>query len=264
MTQKIIIQGIPYDEKSSFLKGAAKAPPLIRETFHSFASNYFAENGINTDSPRVLDKGDTGIEDYFAIEEVTKKHLDESPYAISLGGDHSITYPIVKAFSGHYPELDMLHIDAHPDLYDELLEDKYSHASPLARIMEGGYASRLVQVGIRTITDHQRAQAERFGVEICEMRHFENWELPKFANPVYLSIDMDAFDPAFAPGVSHQEPGGLTSRQVIDIIAAIDQKIVGADIVEYNPDRDSQNITCALAAKLLRELLGKLIAQHDS
>ena len=83
--------------------------------------------------------------------------------------------------------------------------------------------------------------------------------IPPFSNPVYLSIDMDGFDPAYAPGVSHPEPGGLSSRQVIEIIRNVNTKIVGADIVEYNPGRDAGNITGALAAKLLKEIPGKMI-----
>lgn len=257
--KKIIIQGIPYDKKSSFLQGASKAPPLIRETYSSFASNQFAENGVNTDSPNVIDSGDFEIDDYFDIESVSNGHIEDGARLISLGGDHSITFPIVKAFAEHHSKIDILHFDAHPDLYDSLLDDKYSHACPLARIMEGGFAQRLIQVGIRTLNDHQREQADKFGVEICEMKDFGNFELPRFENPIYISIDIDAFDPAFAPGVSHQEPGGLTPRQVIDIIHRIDQRIIGADIVEYNPDRDVQNITGALAAKLLKELLGTML-----
>ncbi len=263
MTEKIIIQGIPYDEKSSFLQGARHSPPLIRETFHSSASNYFAENGIDTNSNRVIDKGDFEITEYSDIEKVTKTNLTGCKSLVTLGGDHSITYPILKEFAAIHPKIDILHFDAHPDLYDELDGDKYSHACPFARIMEGKFASRLVQVGIRTLNDHQRQQAEKFGVEIHEMKNLDINKIPHFENPVYISIDMDAFDPAFAPGVSHQEPGGLTSRQVIDIIGSIKQTVIGADIVEYNPTRDARNITCALAAKLLKELLGKMIESNE-
>jgi agmatinase len=259
MADKIIIQGIPYDEKSSYLKGAGQAPPLIRKFYHSFSTNYFAENGIDTNSPDVLDKGDFEVVDYFDIEKVTAVNLVESTKLVTLGGDHSITFPVIKAFSKIHPNIDILHFDAHPDLYDELLEDKYSHACPFARIMENGLAQRLVQVGIRTLNTHQKEQAEKFDVEIFEMRNLDITTIPKFENPVYISLDMDAFDPAFAPGVSHHEPGGMTSRQVIEIIQNIGQDIIGADIVEYNPTRDRQDITGALAAKCLKEILGNML-----
>jgi agmatinase len=259
MAEKIIIQGFSYDEKSSFLKGASLAPPLIRKFYHSFSTNYFAENGIDTNSQNVVDKGDFAVSDYFEIEKVTAKNLVENAKLITLGGDHSITFPIIKALNKIHPKIDILHFDAHPDLYDELLEDKHSHACPFARIMENGLASRLVQVGIRTLNSHQKEQAEKFNVEIHEMKNLNISKIPNFENPVYISLDMDAFDPTFAPGVSHQEPGGLTSRQVIEIIQNLEAEIIGADIVEFNPKRDVQDITGALAAKMLKELLGKML-----
>ena len=177
----------------------------------------------------------------------------------TLGGDHSITFPIIKAHHQNYPILDILHIDAHADLYDEFESDKYSHACPFARILENGFAVRLVQVGIRTLNTHQAEQAKKFKVEIHEMRNLDLSKIPKFKNPLYISLDMDAFDPAFAPGVSHHEPGGLTSRQVIDLIQSIDTEVIGADIVEYNPKRDFQNMTAFLAAKMMKEILAKMM-----
>lgn len=261
--EKIVIQGIPYDEKSSFLKGASLAPPLVRKFYHSSSTNYFAENGVDTNSQVVEDKGDFEVKEYFNIEEITLKNIKGDAGLVTLGGDHSITFPTIKALSKVHPKIDILHFDAHPDLYDELQEDKHSHACPFARIMENGLAQRLVQVGIRTLNSHQKEQAEKFKVEIHEMRSFDISAIPQFENPVYISIDMDAFDPAFAPGVSHQEPGGLTSRQVIEIIQNVQQKIIGADIVEYNSKRDVRDMTGILAAKLLKELLGKLLIQDN-
>jgi arginase family enzyme len=91
------------------------------------------------------------------------------------------------------------------------------------------------------------------------MKDLDLSQIPKFENPLYISLDMDGFDPAYAPGVSHHEPGGLTSRQVINLIQSIDSEIIGADIVEYNPNRDFQNMTAFLAAKMMKEILGKMI-----
>src|SRR5262249_47296534 len=145
-------------------------------------------------------------------------------------GDHSITFPIVKAFAKKYPELTIFHFDAHPDLYDVFEGNKLSHACPFARIMESGLAKRLVQVGIRTINRHQREQAEKFGVEVVEMRALPAVERLKAAGPVYVSFDMDVLDPAFAPGISHREPGGMTVREAIAHLHAMEGKIVGADV----------------------------------
>jgi arginase family enzyme len=150
--------------------------------------------------------------------------------------------------------VEILHFDAHPDLYDNFGGDPLSHASPFARIMEAGLARRLVQVGIRTLNRHTREQAKRFGVEIVEMRHFSAEAVPIPGAPLYVSIDLDGFDPAFAPGVSHHEPGGLTVRDVLAVLHRVRVPIVGADIVELNPSRDVNGVTATLAAKLIREL----------
>ena len=256
---KIIIQGIKFDEKSSYQQGPKKAPPLIREALHCGSANMFAENLISIEDTRIEDKGDFEITEYFDIEKITETHLTSDAKILTLGGDHSITFPIIKAYSKKYSKLDILHIDAHCDLYDIFEDDIYSHACPFARIMENEYAVKLVQVGIRTLNTHQAEQAEKYNVEIHQMKDLDLSSIKKFENPVYISLDMDGFDPAFAPGVSHHEPGGLTSRQVIDLIHSIDTEIIGADIVEYNPDRDFQNMTAFLAAKMMKEILGKML-----
>jgi len=256
---KIIIQGIKYDEKSSYQKGPKLAPSLIRDALHCGSLNLFAENGMSMENPMVKDKGDFDIEEYFDIEEITRKHLISNNKILTLGGDHSITFPIIKAYHKKYPSMDILHIDAHPDLYDKFEGDKYSHACPFARIMENGFAARLVQVGIRTLNTHQAEQAKKYKVEIHQMKNLDLSKISKFKNPLYISLDMDGFDPSFAPGVSHQEPGGLSSRQVIDLIQSIETEVIGADIVEYNPNRDFQNMTAFLAAKMMKEIIGKMM-----
>lgn len=257
--KNIIIQGIQFDEKSSYQKGPALAPPLIRKALHSGSLNLFAENVISIENDKIIDKGDFKISDYFDIENITEKHLNLNSKVFTLGGDHSITYPIIKAYHKKYPKLDILHIDAHADLYDNFEGDKYSHACPFARIMENNFAIKLVQVGIRTLNTHQKEQAEKFNVEIHQMKNLDVSKISEFKNPLYISLDMDGFDPAFAPGVSHHEPGGLSSRQVIDLIQNIKAEVVGADIVEYNPTKDFNDMTAFLAAKMMKEILVKMI-----
>lgn len=258
MKRPIAIQGILFDEKSSFQQGPAKAPPLIREALYSDSANMFTESLIDISTLDILDAGDFEIKDYFEIESISTKNLDKGNL-LTLGGDHSITYPIIKAHRSTYPKLDILHIDAHGDLYDEFEGDRYSHACPFARIMEEGLANRLVQVGIRTLTTHQKEQAKKFGVEVIEMKGWDIHKLPSFSNPLYLSLDMDAFDPAFAPGISHYEPGGFSSRQVMDIVQNLKASVIGADIVEYNPDKDINGMTAYLAAKMMKEILARMI-----
>jgi arginase family enzyme len=155
--------------------------------------------------------------------------------------------------------LTILHFDAHPDLYQDLAGDALSHACPFARIMEDGLAKHLVQVGIRTMSGHQRAQADRFGVEVIDMRAWAAGVRPTLQGPLYVSIDMDAFDPAFAPGVSHFEPGGLTAREVITLLQHLPGPLVGADVVEFNPSRDPIGITAPLCAKLVKELASRML-----
>jgi arginase len=260
LTKKIILQGISYDDKSSFLSGAANAPKAIRTILNNGSANFFTEEGINLSAHPYEDKGDFSIDEYFDIEKITANNLEKGIPILTLGGDHSITYPVVKAVAKSHPAIDILHFDAHADLYDEYEGDKYSHACPFARIMEDKLAENLVQVGIRTLNTHQKEQAIKYNVDIREMRNLKTDDLITFKNPLYISLDMDAFDPAFAPGVSHHEPGGLTSRQVIEVIQQIKSPIIGADIIEYNPRRDNNDITGALAAKLLKEIWGKMIA----
>ena len=264
MSHNIALLGIGDDSHSSFLRGAAKAPAIIRDSLFSPASNSFSELGINVLSEELLtDLGDLSfsesIDPIIQIEEKITDTLEQGYKPISIGGDHAVTYPIVKALSKNYPSFNILHFDAHPDLYDEFEGDRYSHACPFARIMELGRVNRLVQVGIRTLNDHQREQVARFGVECYDMISLGQQPLRlQLSGPLYISIDMDCLDPAFAPGVSHREPGGMSSREVIAILhqlAQQDIELIGADVVEYNPDRDMDGVTSVVAAKLLKELI---------
>jgi arginase family enzyme len=125
--------------------------------------------------------------------------------------------------------------------------------------MEERLADRLIQVGLRTVNDHHRDQFKRFGVEVIEAAHFNDDLRLDLTTPVYISMDLDGLDPAFAPGVSHREPGGLTTRQVINLIQSVDQPIVVADIVELNSARDVANLTAGVAAKLLKEIAGMMV-----
>lgn len=260
----IAVVGIPYDENSSFMRGAALAPNRIREVLHSGSTNLCSENGIDLKTePRFHDLDDlkltSGIAVLKEIEEAITNLIKQDIYVLSLGGDHAITYPILKGYSKKYDKLNALHLDAHPDLYNEYEGNRYSHACPFARIMEEGLVKRLVQVGIRTMNPHQSAQAKKFGVETIEMRQWKPNITFNFEGPVYLSLDIDILDPGFAPGVSHYEPGGLSPREVLQLIQSLRDPIVGADIVEFNPKRDPSGITAMVASKFLKEIVGKMI-----
>jgi arginase len=208
------------------------------------------------------DAGDLRFPDgdpFPVIEQAVDALLEKRQRPVCLGGDHSITYPIVKAFGRKFKDLTVIHFDAHPDLYEDFQGNRYSHASPFARIMEEKLTKRLIQVGIRTLNAHQKKQAARFGVEIFEIGHERALEEVKTWCPVYVSFDMDVLDPAFAPGVSHREPGGMSVREALDHLHSITATIVGADIVEYNPSRDVSELTATVAGKILKEILGKML-----
>lgn len=263
--------GIPLDVNSSYLRGPAAAPEKIREALRSDASNQWSELGVDVGAAGAFaDAGDLRLSnsrknvsnDFAEIEHVVGELLEKGEYPISLGGDHSVTYPILKAFARRYPALTIVHFDAHPDLYDEFEGSQVSHACPFARIMEGRLVKRLVQIGIRTLNRHQREQAEKFGVEIVQMSALPAYDQLEIHGPVYISFDMDVLDPAFAPGISHREPGGMTTREAIAHLHAVEGTIVGADIVEYNPAQDVSGMTATVAAKILKEILGKMIARR--
>ncbi|RMF22754.1 MAG: agmatinase [Bacteroidetes bacterium] len=254
--------GLPWDRSSSYLQGAALAPGRIREALHDGASNYWTEGLVNPiEDPRFRDLGDFPVKEYLEIEQVAENLLSQGIRLLTLGGDHSITYPLMRAHARHFQDFDILQIDAHGDLYDEFEGERYSHACPFARILEEGLCRRLHQVGIRAMNPHQMEQARRFGVQTIDMRAFDRGERPRLTRPLYLSLDLDGLDPAFAPGVSHQEPGGLTSREVLRLLQGIEVPIIGADIVELNPHRDLQHTTAALAAKLLKEIAAKMLGR---
>ena len=264
---KIAVASIPFDANSSYLRGAAEGPEKIIEAFHCTSANYCTQDGTDLMAyqahwhiePALKFGGDDPELAFRQIYEATGQLLQEGHKVLSLGGDHSITFPIIKAHAKKYAPLHILQIDAHGDLYDNFEDNYYSHASPFARIMEDGLATSLTQIGNRTLNPHQRKQAAKYGVRIIEMKDFDLGQLPPFYGPLYISLDLDALDPAFAPGVAHYEPGGLTSREILKILEAIHIPVIGADIVELNPGRDNRGLTAMLAGKLMKELLAMMI-----
>jgi agmatinase len=211
-----------------------------------------------------LEVGDLDLSDtttaFAKIEASVTKLLDHETRVLSLGGDHSLTLPILRAFSKKFPKLTVMQLDAHPDLYDELDGNRYSHATPMLRALEEGLMTRLVQLGIRSATPDQRARAQQYHVETIEMRNWQPVCTFDFDTPVYLSLCIDCLDPACAPGVSHPEPGGFFTRDLLQLVQNLKANIVGAEIVEFNPKRDQSGLTAIVAAKFVKEIAGKLLA----
>lgn len=262
----IKVLGIPFDANSSFLKGPSLAPPRIRLMDKDGSANSFSENGTEViEGKNYKDAGDIIFESqnpaaaFNLIKNTVSKELQNNNKLCCFGGDHSISFPVIDAFTEVFSNLHVLHLDAHADLYDNFDNNPYSHASPFARLLEKGNIQSLTQVGIRTLNSHQRQQVTRYGVKLVEMKDFSYNFIEKLTAPLYISIDLDVLDPAFAPGVSHHEPGGLTTRELITILQKINVDIAGADIVEYNPTRDINNMTAMVAYKIFKELVAKMM-----
>jgi agmatinase len=260
--KRVALVGVPLDENSSYLRGAAAGAAAAAGAVCCPSANLWTETGVDL-APVLDDHGlidlDGGLPAMVRIEEAARSVAASGRLPVFIGGDHSVTHPLVRGLRPVVGEFDILHFDAHPDCYDDFEGNPASHASPCARIMEQGLCARLVSVGIRTANGHQREQRERLGIEWLEMLELSRWPVLHFERPVYVSFDLDALDPACAPGVSHHEPGGLTTRQALDIIHAIDAPVIGADVVELNPARDLNGVTAMTAAKIIKELAGMML-----
>ncbi|CAM9398074.1 unnamed protein product [Chrysoparadoxa australica] len=260
------LMGICSDNGSSFMRGAASAPALIREAMQCPSANGYSELGVPI-MEGLREWGNVSQEEYptpaerrSEVRKRIQEMVKEKLHPMVLGGDHAITWPSFEALAHSLDcPLAILHLDAHPDLYADFEGNTHSHASPFARILEGGCCSKLVQVGIRATTPEQRELGRQAGVEVMEMRHMPDtaaklaeWldvVLPAAA-PLYVSLDLDVFEPGLVPGVAHYEPGGMTPRFVIDLIHGIPRPVVGADVVELNPYRDINGVTAMVAAKV--------------
>ena len=271
--------GFSEDRNSSHASGAKDAPEKIRQALHNPATNTWSELGCDVHS-NIFSYGDVSAAEptqasmIEAVQPAITNMMKKKQYVpLILGGDHSISTATCAVVAAVVGPLKIVHFDAHPDLYHNFEDNRYSHASPMARLCEDNNTCKgLTSIGVRCFNGHQRQQAAKFGVNLIEARDFpgrgsdireqlSQWILP--TDNVYITFDMDVLDPSCAPGVSHPEPGGLTTRQAVDAIHCIPGRIVGADIVEYNPSRDIQNLTATTAAKILKEIAGKIMTQSE-
>lgn len=269
----VALLGVPLDRNSSYLRGARFGPAALRAALHSGSMNWESEGGVDLETdPRWSDWGDVGgidgdgalpLDDAMAtIERAAADVFGGGGRLLAIGGDHSITAPLVRAAARASAPLTIVHFDAHPDLYPEFDGNRHSHACPFHRVMEEGLAARLVQIGIRAMNGAQREAAARFGVELVPASAAPAWPGLDADGPVYLSIDLDVLDPAFAPGVAHHEPGGLSVRELLTLVARVRGPLAGADVVELNPERDASGRTAFVAAKLVKELVARLVAER--
>lgn len=260
----ISLQGFAWDGSSSFSRGTAQGPLTIRSLLFSDVSSHYSLDGTDVRAAITHeDFSDLPSSGEAARQEIRNRIngcLSSNCKPLSLGGDHSISFPILEALRDRHGPLNVLHIDAHPDMYDELGDDPFSHACPFRRAIEAGCINSLVQVGLRSVSPDNREFGKKHGVIMLSADEIDAVPMEILHTPLYVSIDLDGIDPAFAPGVSHPEPGGLTSREVIRLIGALPASLVGADIVELNPAFDVRQITAHLAVRLAKELTAKLSA----
>ncbi|XP_071815803.1 agmatinase, mitochondrial-like isoform X2 [Apostichopus japonicus] len=268
--------GIPFDSGCSNRTGTRLGPRQIR-TESCLLREYNTQGAAPFASLRVADIGDVSLSMYNikkACESIRKKYkeiLENDCVPLTLGGDHSISYPILQAIKEKHGPVGLIHVDAHADSSDEMLGEKIAHGTPFRRAFDEGLIipEKTIQIGLRgsqySVKDGgQSWQVEQgFRVVPAEECWYKSMS-PLMAEvrdmmgqvPVYLSFDIDALDPAFAPGTGTPEIGGLTSIQGLEIIRGCRGiKLVGADLVEVSPPYDTNGTTALTGANLLFEML---------
>ncbi|MFX1517128.1 MAG: agmatinase [Promethearchaeota archaeon] len=281
----LIVLGIPWDASSSYRKSSATATKVIRQATSGELYNPYTENNVNIrDKWFIFDAGDVEISSNDAMtsrKEVLSTlsqmyNSKKNQRFLFLGGDHLITYFTFYALCeiGYFQgtQSGIIYLDAHPDLYYQYKGNLYSHACVLRRILDQTKIDpkNVIQIGIRASTKEQRGYAFNSGIKTIYNSQFIEEKPDVIANiikegfseeveKIYLSIDLDILDPAYAPGLGNPEPGGLTTRELIRFIQTLpDMPIAAFDVVELSPTYDQANITAFAAAKIIKETLGIL------
>ncbi|WP_340108288.1 agmatinase [Pikeienuella sp. HZG-20] len=280
----VAVLGIPYDGGTGFRPGSRFGPRDIRDHSTRFSAWGSWKGGggywdINQQKQMlsgvsIVDCGDVDVA-YYDIErnmrlitEAVGAILDREAMPVLLGGDHSVSFPIVRAFERFGP-LDIVHIDAHLDFIDDVDGMKYASGSPLRRMRELGFVRQMTHLGIRDIRSRagDYAEATRLGSRIVTREAIRDRgvraivdELPKMGN-VYVTIDIDGLDPSIAPGTGSPTVDGLLYHEAIKLLQGVAREkgnIVGFDLVEVNPSVDTHGQTSLLASTLIVELLGAI------
>jgi agmatinase len=262
----VVILPVPFDKTSTWLKGADKGPAAIIE-----ASRYLEFYDIETDG-EVLKKGIFTAKPIQSssssvlvkkTDSAVSKYLKDNKLVVALGGEHSISIGIIKSYARHYKNLSVLHLDAHADSRDAYEGSRYNHACIIARARE--YTSNIVSVGIRSMDVSERSGIERkkmfFAHEIHDSDKWINKAVDQLTDTVYISIDLDVFDPGIMPSTGTPEPGGLGWYQVLKLLSSAvkSKRIVGFDVVELCPSKSKA--PDFLAAKLIYTLLSYIYAE---
>lgn len=260
-----VLFGIPMDFTTSFRPGARGGPARIREVSYGL-EEFSYHQGRDLSEVAFFDLGEVAVVNGNVSATLDRarvtaaKILVDNKLPIMIGGEHLCTLPVFQAVHVKYPDVALLHFDAHADLREDYLGERLSHATVMRRCCELIDPQSLFQFGIRSGTraeyEFGRERANLFpGQVLAGLRH----ALPALAGRrVYVSIDIDVVDPAFAPGTGTPEPGGIPSTELIQAIKELSQadlSVVGVDIVEVAPSLDTTDRTAVLGAKLVREAL---------
>ncbi len=264
ITDSFGIIGVPFDSTTSYHSGSRLGPIVVREASFGFEKyNTIFNKDLTT---TFYDFGDVNVvpgncqKTCEIVEETVKEILDLGLKPIIIGGEHSASIGSIKAIKDKYEKLTVVHLDAHRDLAFEFVGEKYSHATVMRRAHEMGVD--LVQIGIRSSS----ADEEEFVKSTYNIQTFKNYDtrrhtdaleyyLTNIDGPIYISIDMDVVDPAFAPSVGNPTPGGLRTSEIENILETLSHKnIVGLDVVETASDRLGDN-TAVVAAKIIYDFL---------
>lgn len=275
----VALLGVPFDGGTSYRTGSRFGPRDIRQNSSLIRPYNPALQVSPFDVLKVADVGDVDvnpidIEDtYGRVEKALGEILDAKVIPVCVGGDHSLSLPILRAIAKKHGLVGMVHFDSHQDMWEEYFGNKYFHGTPFRRAVEEDLldAKRVIQIGIRgpvyadTDFDFARQHGIRWitaGQVASEGLEWVKEQIPVVrGGPVYLSFDIDGVDPAFAPGTGTPEVGGLTSREALELVRAlVGVQLVGADVVEVSPPYDHAGITSMLAANILFEILSVVAA----
>ena len=256
----IVVLPVPFDKTSSWIKGADRGPRAVinascnMELYDIETRCEVYKKGIHTAEEIIAEDTQSMVDE---VHEKVRGFLKDNKFTVVLGGEHSVSLGTIKAHAEHYDDITVLHLDAHSDMRDAYEGDRLSHACVMARAKE--VAGRVVSVGIRSMDsselDNIIPENIFYASDINRQKDWQQKVLDRLSGNVYISIDLDVFDPSIMPSTGTPEPGGLGWYEVLDLFEMVSKKknIVGFDVVELCP---SDNVAPDfLAAKLVYKLL---------
>jgi agmatinase len=259
---KIVLLGCPFDGSASFRPGARFGPSAIRkaswgiETYSPYFKRDLTQLFIHDMGDLEVPLGEKKIA-FDLIQKALRKILSKDKFPVLLGGDHLITLPILEETLKVYPDLHLLHLDAHADLREDYLGETLSHSTVIRRVVDRLGKGRLFQIGIRSGTEEEFKLAEKMrSIVSSDQRSFRTMMRRLKNRPVYVTLDLDLFDPSLLPGVGTPDPGGLTFQEFISLLKALQPlHVIGFDVVELTPDYDPTQISSVTASIILREMI---------